>query len=199
MEEKQKNILKSFFEMYTKLVLSKKNAITLNLKSVYTDRIKIKNEDGTEEEIDDETWKLFNGICPSDKFLKAKLNFDTITDTKFEKSFNKEDITPEFLNKFKEMYENLIEFYNEKYIDPMLLPLMYIIQLGTARIISQNTESMSNFEDIDAKYNAELSKFVNEQTKKGLNDIKISPNFSMNSVSSNYIYGFSSNNYGFYR
>jgi len=118
MEEKQKNILKRFFEMYTKLDLSKKNAITLNLKSVYTDRIKIKNEDNTDEEIDDETWKLFNGEKPTDKFLNAKLNFNSISDTKFEKPFNKEDITPEFLEKFCKMYENLIEFYNQKYIDP---------------------------------------------------------------------------------
>jgi hypothetical protein len=121
MEEKQKNILKSFFEIYHNLVIPKKNTVTLNLQSVYNDRIKIKtkNESGVEieKEIDDETWKLFNGECPSDEFLDAKLNFNSMTDQEFEKPFKKEELTPDFLKKFKEMYENLIEFYNQKYID----------------------------------------------------------------------------------
>ena len=70
MEEKQKNILHKLFE--TNDTMSKKNLFTLNLPNVY-DKIKIKNDNGQEIEIDDETWKLFNGKIPEDRFLNYKL------------------------------------------------------------------------------------------------------------------------------
>ena len=116
MEEKQKNILRHGFELNPKLIIPKKNILTLNLQSVYECiKIKIKNDKGIEieKEIDDETWKLFNGIRPSDEFLNGTLPFNSITGQDFEKPIRKEDLTEGFLKDFSEMYKNFIELYED--------------------------------------------------------------------------------------